>query len=102
MSFGFKKKYRSPTPRWSWRSSVSAFTEFLADALEEVGVDEGEDDEAETLKIDHNMPVFGYALHGAFVAFKHAVFYPYPLAGLEVFYGVDAAAACVVGCEHPQ
>lgn len=70
--------------------------------LEEVGVDEGEEEDADAFDLDGDVAVARHAHHRAFVAGKDAAGDADALSGVEVANVIYAAAGGVVGREELQ
>lgn len=66
---------------------------------EEVGVDEGEEDEAEAFDADNYVAVFVDADHVANVAFEFSTCDAYRLIFLEIRFIEDLTSGFVIGCE---
>ena len=74
----------------------------LVEGEEEVGVDEGEEDEADAFDLDHDVFVFLDSLNVAFVAFVVAAGDAHFLVFPEILFGEYLAAGGVVGCEEAE
>lgn len=82
-----------------WSATVRAGS---VQGLEEVGVDVGEEDQADAFDLDGDVAVAGYADHGAFVAGEDAAGDADALRGSEVAYIIYLAAGRVVGRQELQ
>lgn len=74
----------------------------MSDWLEEVGVDEGEHDEADAFDADDDVLVLFYALDVAFAAGEEASGDADVFVLPEILFVEYLAAGGVVGCKKPQ
>lgn len=88
-----------PMTRQSGNVSKS---EVLFQGVEEVGVDVGEEDQADAFDLDGDVAVAGHADHGAFVAGEDAAGDADALRGSEVAHIIYVAAGGVVGRQELQ